>query len=75
MNYRAASTLAGTALADTQAKDVLPHLVCRWSIDPASRRLSCAWATPTEHWDLALSSARIATSHLSPGLAPATCVS
>jgi hypothetical protein len=25
-----------------------PQLVCRWNIDPASRRLSCAWTELTD---------------------------
>jgi hypothetical protein len=75
MNYRVASNFAGTALTGTPAKEFLPHLVCTWTIDPASRRLSCAWATPTDHWDIAAMSARRVANHLSPGLAPATSVS
>jgi hypothetical protein len=23
-----------------------PHLTCSWTLDPASHRLSCAWAEP-----------------------------
>ena len=75
MNYQVGSRLAGTTLAGRPAKEFLPHLVCRWTIDPASRRLSCAWATPTEQWDIAVLSARLAASHLSPGMAPAARVS
>jgi len=68
MNYRVASNLAATFLADPQAKPVLPHLICTWTIDPASRRLSCAWGTPTDQWEIAAMSARLAPSHLSPGI-------
>jgi hypothetical protein len=71
MNSRVASNLAGTALALTPAKEILPHLVCSWTVDPASRRLSCAWATPGGHWDIAAMSAQLVASHLSPGIAPA----
>jgi len=24
-----------------------PHLVCTWKVDPASKRLCCVWAAPT----------------------------
>ena len=75
MNYRFASNLAGTALAGTPARDVLPHLVCSWTIDPASRRLSCVWSVPAAQWDVAAMSAQLLASHLSPGIAPAACVS
>jgi hypothetical protein len=61
MTYRVVSNLAGTALADPQAKEFLPHLVCSWTLDPASRRLSCAWAPPVDGW--------IATRNLSRGIA------
>jgi hypothetical protein len=75
MNYRFASNFAGTALASPPARDVLPHLVCSWTIDPASRRLSCVWATPTDHWNMAAMSAQLVATHLSPGIPPAVCVS
>jgi hypothetical protein len=75
MNYRFASNLAGTALAGTPARDVLPHLVCSWTIDPTSRRLSCVWSVPTVHWDMAAMSAQLVASHLSPGIAPVAPVS
>jgi hypothetical protein len=26
----------------------VPHLVCMWEIDPASKRLSCVWASPAQ---------------------------
>jgi hypothetical protein len=68
MTYRVASDLAGTALARTRAKEFLPHLVCRWTLDPASHRLSCAWGAPTDRADIALLSARRAASRFSPGL-------
>jgi hypothetical protein len=69
MTYRVASDVAGSILADARAKEFLPHLVCSWTLDPASHRLSCAWAAPMDRWDIALLSARIATSTLSPGAA------
>jgi hypothetical protein len=75
MNYRFASNLAGTALASPSTRNVLPHLVCSWTIDPASRRLSCVWAVPTVHWDIDAMSAQLVASHLSPGIAPAAPVS
>jgi hypothetical protein len=64
MSYRVVSNRAGTVLAGTRAKEFLPHLVCSWTIDPASRRLSCAWAAPTERWDIPLLSTRLAPSYL-----------
>jgi hypothetical protein len=68
MNYRVATNLAGTVRADTREREFLPHLVCSWTIDPTSRRLSCAWAAPTEHWDLAVASARLVTGRTGPAL-------
>jgi hypothetical protein len=67
MTYRVASDRAGRVLAGTRAKEFLPHLVCSWTLDPASHRLSCAWAAPADRWDIDLLSARIATSRLSAG--------
>jgi hypothetical protein len=49
-----------------QAGSLQPHLVCHWTVDPASDRLSCAWAAPTVGRDAALARAR-----LRPALAPA----
>lgn len=40
-----AAALAGR----TQA---YPHLLCSWSFDPASHRLSCVWAPPARGSDL-----------------------
>jgi hypothetical protein len=71
MTYRVVCDLEGTVLADARAKEFLPHLVCSWTLDPASHRLSCAWAAPADSWNIDLPSARIATSTLSPGIAPA----
>jgi hypothetical protein len=68
MTYRVASDLAGTVLAGTPTKEFTPHLVCSWTLDPASHRLSCVWATPVVRWEVA-SPARVATRHLSPGMA------
>ncbi|HEY6256916.1 MAG TPA: hypothetical protein VIY51_14100 [Xanthobacteraceae bacterium] len=64
MMYRAAADLAGTAYADNRPKVFLPHLVCSWTLDPASQRLSCAWAAPVQGWDVTFS--RIASTRLSP---------
>jgi hypothetical protein len=50
MNYRVAGEIEGTVSAGVGKKRFLPHLVCSWTLDPASRRLSCAWAPPTERW-------------------------
>jgi hypothetical protein len=68
MTYRVISDLEGTALADARATQFLPHLVCSWTLDPASRRLSCAWAAPADGWNIALPCAGIATGNLSPGI-------
>jgi hypothetical protein len=67
MTYRV--DLQGTTLAHAQAKEFLPHLVCSWTLDPASRRLSCAWAAPADGWNVDLPSARTATRNLRPGIA------
>jgi hypothetical protein len=52
MTYRVASDIAGTILA-MRRKVFHPHLVCRWTLDPASHRLSCAWAAPADGLDVA----------------------
>jgi hypothetical protein len=48
MNYRTASDLG----ADSDRRPKVPHLVCRWTLDPASHRPSCAWAAPVEGSDI-----------------------
>jgi hypothetical protein len=69
MTYRVVCDRAANALADAPAKEFLPHLVCSWTLDPGSRRLSCAWAAPADGRNIALLSARIATRNLGPGIA------
>jgi hypothetical protein len=66
MTYRVVWDRAGAALGQ---KEFLPHLVCSWTLDPASHRLSCAWAPPAERRDIAFLSARITTSNRRPGFA------
>jgi hypothetical protein len=65
MKYGIASDLGGAAYVDHRSK--VPHLVCSWTLDPASHRLSCAWAAPSEGWDITF--ARIKAMSLSPRLA------
>jgi hypothetical protein len=65
MTYQVLSNLAGTALGP---KEFLPHLVCSWTLDPASRRLSCTWAAPAERRAFS----RIKARNLRPGLKLAT---
>jgi hypothetical protein len=60
MTYRPSFEIAAIAFAGVGKKEFLPHLVCSWTLDPASRRLSCGWAPPADRGDAALS-ARIAT--------------
>jgi hypothetical protein len=60
MTYRVASDINGTALAGMGARVLRPRLVCSWTLDPASHRLSCAWAAPVEELDVASLSSRIA---------------
>jgi hypothetical protein len=60
MTYRVASDIKGTAFAGFGRRVFRPHLVCSWTLDPASRRLSCAWAAPVEELDVASLSSRIA---------------
>jgi hypothetical protein len=55
MSFRVASDLQGTAFTRRRPKPSLPHLVCSWTLDPASQRLSCAWAPPIERSDIAVS--------------------
>jgi hypothetical protein len=57
MTYRVASDPAGTALGRTELH---PHLVRSWSLDPASHRLSCAWAPPAVGWEVTFLSPRLA---------------
>jgi hypothetical protein len=52
MTYRVASDLEGSIFTGNRPKAFLPHLVCSWTLDPASHRLSCAWAAPIERWDI-----------------------
>jgi hypothetical protein len=63
MTYRPSFETAATPLAGIGKREFLPHLVCSWTLDPASRRLSCGWAPPADRWDFALP-ARIAGSRL-----------
>jgi hypothetical protein len=48
MTHRVASDLEGTVFADKAPRAFRPHLLCRWTLDPASHRLSCAWAATVE---------------------------
>jgi hypothetical protein len=48
MRYR----IAADRGAQADRKEVYPHLLCRWSLDPASHRLLCAWAPPANRLDL-----------------------
>jgi hypothetical protein len=66
MIYRVASDPAGTALGHTELH---PHLVCSWTLDPASHRLSCAWAPPAAGWDVTFLSPRTAAAGSSARLA------
>jgi hypothetical protein len=66
MTYRVASGPAGTALGPTEPH---PHLVCSWTLDPASHRLSCAWAPPAAGWDVTFLSPRTAATGSSARLA------
>jgi hypothetical protein len=59
MTFRVASDIKGTALAGMGRRVFRPHLVCSWTLDPASHRLSCAWAAPVERLDVAPLSSRI----------------
>jgi hypothetical protein len=69
MTYRVASQIAGTVLADLGRKVLHPHLVCSWTLDPASHRLSCAWAPPAAGSDVVFLSSRLAASASSDGFA------
>jgi hypothetical protein len=60
MTYRVASDITGTVLAGMGRRVFRPHLICSWTLDPASQRLSCAWAAPVEELDVASLSSRIA---------------
>jgi hypothetical protein len=66
MTYQVASDLAGTVLG---RREFHPHLVCSWTLDPASHRLSCAWAPPAAGWDVAFLSPRTAAAASSARLA------
>jgi hypothetical protein len=48
MTYRVASDIKGAVFADKAPRAFHPHLLCRWTLDPASHRLSCVWAAPAE---------------------------
>jgi hypothetical protein len=61
MNYRVVSDLTGAVIG---RKEFHPHLVCSWTLDPASHRLSCAWAPPAAGWNVAFLSPRIAATAL-----------
>jgi hypothetical protein len=55
MNYRTACDLG--AYTDRRRPKV-PHLVGRWTLDPASHRPSCAWAAPVEGPDITFARSR-----------------
>ncbi len=44
MTYRVAADIEGTAFPAMGRKAFQPHLICSWTLDPASHRLACAWA-------------------------------
>jgi hypothetical protein len=67
MAIRVIADCAG--VADRQ--EFHPHLVCSWTLDPASDRLSCAWAPPAADWEMPFLSPRIASADPGRGLAPA----
>jgi hypothetical protein len=67
MTYRPAFEIAATAFAGIGKKEFLPHLVCSWTLDTASRQLSCGWAPPADRGAIALP-ARIATIGLRPAV-------
>jgi hypothetical protein len=67
MTYRVAADVEGTALAMGR-KAFHPHLTCSWTLDPASQRLSCAWAEAAADLDAWPSSA-ITAAILSAGFA------
>jgi hypothetical protein len=69
MTYLVAGEIEGRVLASVGERHFLPHLVCSWTLDPASRRLSCAWAPPTGRWDVPSLSPRITATILGTGLA------
>jgi hypothetical protein len=71
MNYRVAREIEGTVLAGVGRKHFLPHLVCSWALDPASHRLSCAWAPPAAGRDVPFLSPRITAAISSRGIARA----
>jgi hypothetical protein len=56
MTDRVAHDRAGSGFAG--GKEFHPHLVCSWTLDPASHRLSCAWAPPAAGWEVAFLSPR-----------------
>jgi hypothetical protein len=64
MTYRVACDIEGTALVGMDRKAFYPHLVCNWTLDPASHRLSCAWTKPVEGSAVASRSFRIAAVRL-----------
>jgi len=72
MTYRVASEIKGDVCAGTRAdlnrdssrKVFHPHLVCSWTLDPASHRLSCAWAPPAAGSNVAFLSPRTTTTTL-----------
>ena len=68
MTYRVASDLARTVFGQ---KELHPRLVCSWTLDPASHRLSCAWAPPAAGWDVAFLSPLITPTAASTGLSRA----
>jgi hypothetical protein len=68
MTYRVAADIKATALPGINRRALQPHLICSWTLDPASRRLSCAWATPAAELGAGPSS-RITAAMLSAGFA------
>ena len=66
MTYRVAADLEGNVFAGNRPKTFLPHLVCSWTLDPASHRLSCTWAAPIERWDVTFLSSGMTTGSLRP---------
>jgi hypothetical protein len=69
MTYRVASQIEGTVFANVGRKAFHPHLVCSWTLDPASHRLSCVWGPPAAGSDRASLSSRITLMNLASGFA------
>ncbi len=69
MSYRTPADRTGSAYAELRRTGLRPHLVCSWTLDPVSQRLSCAWAAPSEAWDITF--ARVMATSRGPRLAVA----